>query len=131
MARMPRTIDEFLAGVAADKRAALEKLRKTIRAAAPKAEECISYGLPAFRLDGRPLVAFGASAGHCSFYPMSGSTVDAHKNELEGYDTSKGTIRFQPDDPLPATLVRRLVKERIAQNAAKRPSATAGAKRRR
>jgi len=111
----PTTIDEYLAALSDDKRAALEKLRKTIRAAAPKAEECISYQLAAFRLNG-PLVAFGATANHCAFYLMSASTVNAHKNELKAFDTSKGTIRFQPDNPLPAALVRKLVKARIAEN---------------
>ena len=109
------TIDEYLAGLSADQRAALEKLRKTIRAAAPKAEECISYSLPAFRLNGM-LVAFGASTNHCSFYPMSPATLAAHRDELEGYETSKGTIRFQPGKPLPPGLVRKLVKARIAEN---------------
>ena len=112
-----KTIDDYLAALSVDKRAALEKLRKTIKATVPKAEECISYGLPAFRLDGRPLVAFGAGANHCAFYPMSSSTVEAHKEDLEGYETSKGTIRFQPDKPLPAALVRKLVKARIADTA--------------
>jgi uncharacterized protein YdhG (YjbR/CyaY superfamily) len=120
MAAKPKTIDEYLAALSADKRAALEKLRKTIKAAAPKAEECISYGLAAFRLDGRPLVAFGAGANHCAFYPMSGSTLLAHKDELKDYDTSKGTIRFQPDQPLPVALVRKLVKARIAENEGRR-----------
>src|SRR5713226_3647046 len=113
----PRTIDEYLAALSDDKRAALEKLRKAIRAAAPKAEECISYQLAAFRLNGKMLVAFGATANHCAFYPMSSSTVEAHKDELKGYETSKGTIRFRADKPLPAALVRKLVKARIAQNA--------------
>ena len=112
-----RTIDEYLAGLSDDHRAALERLRKTIRAAAPRAEECISYGLPAFRLDGKPLVAFGASANHCAFYPMSSSTVEAHKDELRDFETSKGTIRFQAGKALPAALVRKLVKARIAENA--------------
>src|SRR5947207_15855834 len=110
------TIDHYLAGVSPDKRAALEKLRRTIKAAAPKAEECISYQIPAFRLDGRLLVAFCAAANHCSFFPMSSSMVAAHMDELEGYDTSKGTIRFQPDKPLPTAFVRKIVKARIAQN---------------
>lgn len=110
-----KTIDQYLARLSDDKRAALERLRKAIRSAAPKAEECISYQLPAFRLDGM-LVAFGATANHCAFYPMSSSTIEAHKNELKDYDTSKGTIRFQPDKPLPAALVRKLVKARIAEN---------------
>ena len=111
-----RTVDEYLARVSDDKRVALQKLRKTIKAAAPRAEECISYQLPAYRLNGM-LVAFGATANHCAFYPMSASTVAAHKEELKDYDTSKGTIRFQADNPLPASLVRKLVKARIAENA--------------
>jgi uncharacterized protein YdhG (YjbR/CyaY superfamily) len=111
----PKTIDEYLEALSDDKRSALEKLRKTIRAAAPKAEEVISYQLPAFRLNGM-LVAFGATANHCAFYLMSSTTVDAHKEELKSYDTSKGTIRFPPDKPLPATLVRKLVKARVAEN---------------
>ncbi len=115
MANKPRTIDEYLATVSPDQRAALERLRKTIRAAAPKAEECISYQLPAFRL-GKMLVGFGATPKHCAFYLMSGTTVEAHQDDLAGYDTSKGTIRFQPDQPLPAALVRKLVKARIAEN---------------
>src|SRR5262245_56490967 len=106
------TIDAYLATLSSDKRAALERLRKTIRDAAPGAEECISYQLPAFRLDGRALVAFGATAKHCAFFPMSGTTVQAHAAELARYDTSKGTIRFQPHDPLPAPLVRKLVRAR-------------------
>jgi uncharacterized protein YdhG (YjbR/CyaY superfamily) len=110
-----RTIDEYLAGLSDDQRAALQKLRQTIRAAAPQAEECISYQLPAFRLNG-VLVAFGATGNHCAFYPLSSSTVATHKDELKDYDTSKGTIRFQPDHPLPAALVRKLVKARVAEN---------------
>jgi uncharacterized protein YdhG (YjbR/CyaY superfamily) len=119
MAVKPKTIDEYLAALSDDKRAALEKLRKTIRAAAPKAEECISYSLPAFRQNGM-LVGFGATANHCAFYLMSSSTVDAYKDELKGYDTSKGTIRFQANIPLPAALVRKLVKARIAENEERR-----------
>jgi uncharacterized protein YdhG (YjbR/CyaY superfamily) len=119
MAAKPTTIDEYLAALSDDKRAALEKLRKTIRAAAPKAEECISYQLAAFRQDGM-LVAFGATANHCAFYLMSSSILDAHKDELKNYDISKGTIRFQADKPLPVALVRKLVKERLAENAARR-----------
>src|SRR5437870_3693260 len=103
----PTTIDEYLARVSDDKRAALEKLRKTIRAAAPKAEECVSYQIAAFRYNGM-LVGFGATSKHCAFYLMSASTVEAYKDELTSYDTSKGTIRFQPDNPLPAALVRKL-----------------------
>lgn len=118
MARKPETHEEYLAGLSAGKRAALEELRKTIREAAPGAEERISYQLPAFRLDGRMLVAYGATEKHCAFYLMSSSTLEAFADELMGYDTSKGTIRFQEDDPLPGDLVRKLVKARIAENAA-------------
>jgi uncharacterized protein YdhG (YjbR/CyaY superfamily) len=113
----PASFSECLARVSEDKRATLEKLRKAIRAAAPEAEEGVSYGLAAFRLGGRPLVALGATANHCAFYLMSGSIVEAHKEELAGYDTSKGTIRFPADKPLPAALVKKLVKARIAENA--------------
>jgi uncharacterized protein YdhG (YjbR/CyaY superfamily) len=116
MAPKTKTSDEYLAAVSDDKRAALEKLRNTIKAAAPKAEECISYGLPAFRLDGRLLVAFGAGVNHCAFYPCSGSTVAAFKDDLKPYETSKGAIRFQADEPLPATLVKKMVKARIREN---------------
>ena len=116
MAEKPKTIDEYLAPLSDDKRAALEDLRKIIRAAAPGAQEGISYQIPTFRLDGKALVGFGATASHCAFYLMSSSTVEAHEEELAGYDTSKGTIRFQADHPLPAALVRKLVKARIAEN---------------
>lgn len=114
MAR-PTSPDEYLAALPADKRAALEQLRRTIREAAPQAEECISYSLPAFRQNG-PLVGYGATAKHCAFYLMSGSTVEAHRDQLAGYDTSKGTIRFPADRPLPAELVHTLVRARIAEN---------------
>jgi uncharacterized protein YdhG (YjbR/CyaY superfamily) len=102
----------------------LERLRRTIKSAAPKAEECLSYGLAAFRLDGKPLVAFGATGNHCAFYPISSSTVTAHTEELEGFDTSKGTIRFRVDKPLPAILVRKLVRARIAENEARKSEAS-------
>lgn len=111
-----RTIDEYLAALSARQRAALQKLRTTIRSVAPDAEECISYSLPAFRFDGRVLVCFGASTKHCSFFPGSGTTVAAHAELLKGYDTSKGTIRFPPEKPLPAGLVQTIVKARIAEN---------------
>ena len=114
----PKTMDEYFALLSDDQRAALEKLRKHIQAAAPTAVECISYQLPAFRLDGKLLVAFGAWANHCAFYP--GAVVEDLGVELRGYDTSKGTIRFLSTDPLPATLVRKLVNARIQQRHAAR-----------
>ncbi len=115
----PKTIDEYLAGVSADHRALCQKLRKTILSAAPRAEECISYGLAAFRLDGRALVAFGAWANHCAFYPMSAATVKLFQPHLKGFETTKGTIRFTSEKPLPAMLVKKLVKARIAENRAR------------
>lgn len=114
--RPAKSIDDYLAGLDDDKRLALEKLRKTILAAAPRAEECISYQIPAFRLDGKMLVWFGATENHCAFYP--GAVLQEHADELQRFHTSKGTVRFQPDHPLPAALVRKLVKARIAKIAA-------------
>ena len=108
--------DEYLAALSVDKRKALQRLRKAIKAAAPKAEECISYGVPGFRVDGRLLCSYGASAKHCAFYP--GSIVQQFRKELKDYDTAKGTIRFAPDEPLPAALVKKIIKARIKQRAA-------------
>lgn len=130
MSAKPQTIDEYLAPLSNEQRVALEKLRRAIKSAAPKAEECISYQLPAFRLGGRMLVAFGAWAHHCAFYPGA-HPLKAYKDELKSYDTSKGSIRFQANSPLPATLVRKLVKSRIAEYVAQQPVATKGAATRR
>lgn len=122
----PKTVSGYLASLSSANRAALNELRKNIRAAAPGAEECISYQMPAFRFEGRMLVWFGAWEKHCALYP--GTSIEPFRKALGRFDTgSKGTIRFQTDDPLPATLVRRLVKARIAQNAALHE--TRGAKR--
>jgi uncharacterized protein YdhG (YjbR/CyaY superfamily) len=131
MATRPRSIDEYLAGTTAANRAALQKVRAAVRAAAPKAEECIAYGMPAFRLEGKYVAGFRAAASHCAFHPMSGTTVDALRDELAGYDTSRGTVRFPPARPLPAALVRKLVRARMAEIAAparrpRRPGAKRG-----
>ena len=114
--RKPRTIDEYLTQVQADQRAALKKLRQAILAVAPAAEECISYGVPGFRLNGRSLVFFGAWANHCAFYPGSSTTLKKFRNELRDFQVSKGTIRFSAGKLLPAALVRKLLKARIAEN---------------
>jgi uncharacterized protein YdhG (YjbR/CyaY superfamily) len=111
----PTSIDEYLKSLTSDKRAALQKLRRAIKAAAPKAEEIISYQMPAFRLDGRVRVWVGAATNHCSFFPGA-APIKEHAAELEDYETSKGTIRFSPSRPLPATLVRTLVRSRIAEH---------------
>lgn len=110
-----QSIDEYLDGLTAENRAALQKLRRAIRAAAPGAEECISYGMPAFRLNGKLIAGFRAAARHCSFHPMSGDTVTTLRGDLAGYETSRGTIRFSPLAGLPAALVRKLVRTRIAE----------------
>jgi uncharacterized protein YdhG (YjbR/CyaY superfamily) len=110
----PKTIDEYLANVNPDQRATLEKLRRTILAAAPSAEECISYGIPSFRVNGRLLVFFGAWANHCSFYPASSTVLKKFRDDLKSFQISKGTIRFTPGKPLPITLVKKLVKARMA-----------------
>jgi len=112
----PRTIDDYLAALTNDKRAALEELREIIRGAIPAAEECVTYGLAAFLFNGRTLVGFGATDSHCAFYPMSSNTVQRLKEDLKNYDTSKGIVRFQPDKPLPGDLVHRLIKDRLAEN---------------
>lgn len=108
-------VDAFLAALPDDARAALQQLRERIAAAAPDAVEAIAYGVPAFRYRGRPLVSFGAGKGHCAFYVQSPTVMDAHRDELKGYDTSKGTVRFQAGEPLPKGLVTRLVNARMAE----------------
>lgn len=110
-------IRAYLAARSAPVRAALEQLRTQIRANAPEATEVFSYGLPAFR-QGRPLVAYGSTDRHCAFYLMSAQILDQFPEVQKSYDCSKGTIRFQPDAPLPAALVKKLVKARLAENAA-------------
>jgi len=114
--KKPKTIDQYLANVRPSNRKTLHKLRQTIQTAVPNAEECISYGIPAFRLNGRSLVFFGAWRSHCAFYPGSAATLKNFRNELKNFQTSKGTIRFSPDKPLPVALVKKLVKTRIAEN---------------
>lgn len=115
----PKTIDEYLAGVNAEQRAILEKVRETIHSAAPGAEEYIGYGLAGFKLRGRPLVYFGAWEKHCALYAASPATQKQFQKELEGFAVSKGTIQFTPERPLPAALVKKLVRARAAENLGK------------
>ena len=112
------SVSAYLRAVAPAARGALQRLRKTIKAAAPQATEGISYGIPMFKHHGM-LVGYAAFKDHCSLF-MSTTITNALKRELASYDTSKGTIRFTAKQPLPATLVRKLVKARIAQNERKR-----------
>ena len=115
MARKPTTIDEYLATVKGERRAALVKLRKTIRSIIPRADECISYQMPAFRLDGRIVAGFAATVKGCSYFPFSGSTLRTLGTELEKYGGTKSALHFDPAAGLPATLVRKLIKARIAE----------------
>lgn len=108
-------VDDYLAALPADARAALGKLRKIIRAAAPEATEGISYRIPTFRHHGQ-LVGFAALPEHCTFFVMSTEVTRAHAAELHGYPIGKGSIRFRTDEPLPPALVTKLVKARIAEN---------------
>jgi uncharacterized protein YdhG (YjbR/CyaY superfamily) len=108
-------IDAYLAALPPDERAALEQLRRVIASAAPTAVEGQSYGMPAFRYRGRPLVGFQAARDHLGFYPMSPALIEAHAEELAAFSTSKGTIRFSPESPLPEDLVRTIVRERMAE----------------
>ena len=106
-------VDAFLAALSEEDRTALEALRRTIGAAAPDMVESISYGVPSFKYRGRPLVSLGAGKNHCAFYVQSPAVMAAHHAELAAYDTSKGTVRFRPDAPLPDELVTKLVRARI------------------
>jgi uncharacterized protein YdhG (YjbR/CyaY superfamily) len=113
--RKPATIDDYLATVSGEKRRALEQLRKTIRSIVPKAEECISYRLPALRVDGVVVAGFGATVKGCSYYPFSGSTLRTLDREVSGYEQTRGSLHFSPDKPLPKALVRKLIKARMAE----------------
>jgi uncharacterized protein YdhG (YjbR/CyaY superfamily) len=109
-----KNVDEYLAGVPKEARATLEKLRKTIKAAAPMASEGISYQMPMYKHHGM-VVGFAAFKNHCSIFPGA-AVMDAYQEELKPYETSKGTIRFPANKPLPATLVKKLVRARIKEN---------------
>ena len=115
MPAKPKTIDEYLAPLSSEKRTALSKLRNTIRSIVPNAEECISYRIPAFRMDGTVVAGFCATAKGCSYFPFSGSTLGALAEDLRAYDQTKSSLHFHPDKPLPATLVRKRIKARIAE----------------
>jgi uncharacterized protein YdhG (YjbR/CyaY superfamily) len=115
MPRKPTTIDEYLAPLDDEPRALLQRLRKTIRSIIPDTEECISYGLPAFRLGGAVVAGFGARANGGSYYPFSGSTLKTLARELGDYERTKGALHFSRQQPLPATLVRKLIRTRLSE----------------
>ena len=120
MKRPPNNVDEYLDLVPEPARTALERIRKLIRASAPpEATECISYGMPAFQYKGA-LVAYAAFKNHCSLFPMSARLIEELGDEVKNFRTSKGTLQFQVDNPLPAALVKKIVKLRVAQNEQKK-----------
>jgi uncharacterized protein YdhG (YjbR/CyaY superfamily) len=113
------TVDEYIAALPAEARNKLQSLRKTIRQAAPEAEEVISYDMPAFKWN-RVLVWYGAHTQHIGLYPRA-SAMTAFKDDLAAYKTSKGAIQFPIDKPIPAALVKKIVKFRMKENSRKRP----------
>ena len=114
----PTSVDDYLAALPDERRAALEQLRRTIRAAAPDATETIAYQMPAFRSHGgRFLVSYAAYKNHYSLFPASGAVVESLGEELVPYLAGKGTIQFPAGKPIPAALVTKIVKVRIAENA--------------
>jgi uncharacterized protein YdhG (YjbR/CyaY superfamily) len=115
MMKPAKTIDAYLESVTAEQRAALKKLRAQIRAIVPRAEECISYRLPAFRLDGKIVAGFAARAKACSYYPFSGRTLRTLAKDVAGYDKTLGALHFDAKKGLPTPLVRKLLKARIAE----------------
>lgn len=108
-------IDEYLAGVDEPKRSTLEQLRRDIRAVLPDAEECISYGMPAFRVHGKVVAGFAAFTHHVSYLPHSGSVLTALSSELAGYESTTGSLHIPVDSPLPLPLVRSLIEKRLEQ----------------
>lgn len=109
------SVEEYLQALPAPTRAALERLRRTIRSVAPQATEAISYRIPTFRILGKPLVGYAGFTNHCSFFPMSSAVVQAHREELAANYAGKGTFHFTPDHPLPVAVVKRIVRERLAE----------------
>ncbi len=113
MGDKPANAEEYLATLTAVQRAALATIRDAILTAAPGAEESFSYGMPGFRLGGEPLLWYAAWKAHYSLYPLGADALHAAGAEVERYETAKGTIRFPASEPLPATLVRKLVEARV------------------
>ena len=109
------SVDEYMDNIPEKEKGVLEKLRKTIRSVAPKAEEYLSYGMPTFKYHG-PLVSYAAFKEHCSLFPWNATLIKKFDEKLKNYKTSKGTIQFTVEKPLPVTLVKELIKERVKEN---------------
>ena len=116
----PTTVDDYLAKLPEQTRAVLAQLREAIKAAAPELTETISYRMPTFKDHGRFLVSFAAFKDHCSLFPASEAVMEAHGEELKPYFAEKATLRFTPDHPIPAALVKKIVRTRLEENAAGR-----------
>jgi uncharacterized protein YdhG (YjbR/CyaY superfamily) len=115
------SFDEYLAGLSAPEQAELERIRRIVRRTVPEAEEGTSYGLPAFKYNGRPLLGVRASKNHLSVFPFSPEAVEAARNSLAGFDLSKGTVRFTPDQPIPDSALEQLVRHRLAEIEGRQP----------
>jgi uncharacterized protein YdhG (YjbR/CyaY superfamily) len=117
MAKMKRyaTVEEYLADQAEEVRATLEHVRRSVRAVAPDATEKIGYGMPGFYVEGHPLVYYSAFKAHCSLFPASGAVIERFADDLKGYGLAKGTIRFPIGEPLPAPLVKKIVKAKLEE----------------
>jgi uncharacterized protein YdhG (YjbR/CyaY superfamily) len=115
MQAKPNTIDDYLGTVTGNRSTALKNLRKTIRSIVPNAEECISYRIPAFRLDGKIVAGFCARKNGCSYFPFSGRTLQTLANEIAAYEHTKSALHFDPEAGLPTSLVRKLLRTRIAE----------------
>ena len=114
----PKSVEEYLAGLPEAPRTALEQLRNTIKAAVPEATEAITYNMPTFKLDGRFLVSYAAFKNHCSLFPWNDAMVEEFGDELEPYLSGKGTLRFTADAPMPAALLKKIVKARVEEHEA-------------
>ncbi len=115
-----QSVDGYLAGLPPAPRVALTELRRTIREAAPEATETISYGMPTFKVNGRLLLSYAGFKEHCSLFPASKHMIALYPDELAPYMSGKATLRFHPDSPLPAVLVRKIVAARLEESAARR-----------
>lgn len=110
-----KTVDEYLAGLPEPQRSTLEKLRAMLQELLPGADEGLSYGVPAVKVNGKPVAGYAAFKNHCSYFPHSGSILQEIADELSSYDWSKGTLKFPTDEPPPGDLVRLLVELRLEQ----------------